>query len=307
MNKLELSIIIPVYNVEQYIEECIESVLQQNLNNYEIIIVNDGSTDKTNEILEKYKVVNNVKIINQKNKGLSAARNIGLKNCSGKYLLFLDSDDFLEKNSVKKILYEIQYNNLEILAFNFWTYYDKEKYFLEKRALITKRIFSGEEYLKLNLKTKSYPMSWLNIYNRDFILKNNLFFKENILHEDVEFNIKLLLQVKKMSYFDIPIVYYRQREGSITKKKNNRRCSYIEILKTYLKEIKNTNDKELIQLLYNYMSYIAKNAIIESIKVKDFKFLRKNKILLKNILTRSDKLKYKCISLILLIIKENDK
>lgn len=307
MNRLDLSIIIPTYNVEKYIKKCIESVLQQNLDNYEIIIINDGSTDKTNEILEKYKNIKSIKIINQKNKGLSGARNTGLKNCIGKYVLFLDSDDFVEKNSIKKILNEIQHNDLEILAFNFWTYYNKERYYLEKRKLINKKNFSGEEYLKSNLLNKSYPMSWLNIYNKEFLLKNNLFFKEGILHEDIEFNIRLLLKVKKMSYLNVPIIYYRQREGSITKKKLNRRYSYIKILKTYLEEIKRIKDKELIQLLYNYMSYISKNVIIESIKGKDFKFLIKNKTLLKNILKKSNKIKYKCILLILLIIKENNR
>ena len=304
---IDLSIIIPAYNVEKYIEKCIESVLQQDLDNYEIIIINDGSTDKTNEILEKYKNIKSIKIINQKNKGLSGARNTGLKNCIGKYVLFLDSDDFVEKNSIKKILNEIQHNDLEILAFNFWIYYNKERYYLEKRKLIDKKNFSGEEYLKSNLLNKSYPMSWLNIYNKEFLLKNNLFFKEGILHEDIEFNIRLLLKVKKMSYFNVPIIYYRQREGSITKKKLNRRYSYIKILKTYLEEIKRIKDKELIQLLYNYMSYISKNVIIESIKEKDFKFLIKNKTLLKNILRKSNKIKYKCILLILLIIKENNR
>lgn len=301
MNKLDLSIIIPAYNVEQYIEECVESVLQQDLDNYEIIIVNDGSTDKTNEILEKYKNITNIKIINQENKGLSGARNIGLKNCIGKYILFLDSDDFVEKNSIKKILNEIQHNDLEVLAFNFWIYYNKDKYILEKR-LINKKSFSGEKYLKLNLVTKNYPMSWLNIYNKEFLLKNKLFFKEGILHEDLEFNIRLLIRVKKMSFINVPVIYYRQREGSITKKKLNRRYSYFEILKTYLKEIKNINDKELIQLLYDYMAYISKNIIIESIKDRDLTFLNQNKKILNKILKETNKIKYKILKLILIII-----
>lgn len=294
----ELSIIIPAYNVENYIKECIDSVLNQNLKDYEIIIVNDGSTDKTAEIIEVYKNIENIKVINQKNMGLSAARNEGLKNAIGKYILFLDSDDFIEKDAISECINYIKEKKLDILAFNYWNYFNEKNIYLEKRLKIEKEIFSGLDYLKFNLSFKSYPMAWLNIYSHEFLYKNKLFFKEGILHEDVEFNVRLLTKVEKMSFLDVPLIYYRHREGSITKKRLRRRESYIEILKTYLKEMDEIEDKELIQLLYNYMFYISKNIILESIRDKDFDFLAENKIFLKNILKRTNKIKYKILKLI---------
>lgn len=302
MEKIELSIVIPCYNVEEYIKECIESVLEQDMYFYEILLINDGSTDKTLSILELYSSNPKIKIVNQQNGGLSKARNTGLLNAKGEYILFLDSDDFVEKRSINKVLKLIKEKSLNILAFNFFIYYNSSNFYCEKRKIIKKNIFSGKDFLKFNLLNKNYPMSWLNIYNKEFLIKNNLFFKEGILHEDVEFYIRLLKKVENMIYVDIPIIYYRQRNGSITKKKNKRRESYLEILKTYNKEIKDIKDNELKQLIYNYMGYFCKNIIWECITDKDTKFLKENKRKLLYFLYNTTKLKYKILKIILLII-----
>ena len=100
---IKFSIIVPVYNVEKYIKKCINSILNQTYKNYEIIIINDGSTDKSKKILESYKNIDNIKIINQTNKGLSVARNIGIKNASGDYLLFVDSDDYIDNDLLENL------------------------------------------------------------------------------------------------------------------------------------------------------------------------------------------------------------
>lgn len=302
MKEIDLSIVIPCYNVEKYIKECIESVLEQNIYSYEILLINDGSTDKTLNILELYSSNPKIKIINQQNGGLSKARNTGLLNAKGEYVLFLDSDDFVEKNSLNKVLKLVKEKSLNILAFNFFIYYKSSNFYCEKRKRIKKNIFSGEEFLKFNLSNKNYPMSWLNIYNKEFLIKNNLFFKEGILHEDVEFYIRLLKKVERMIYVDIPVIYYRQRNGSITKKKNKRRESYLEILKTYNKEIKDIKDNELKQLIYNYMGYFCKNIILECIMDKNIKFLKKNSEEILRILNNTNKLKYKILKVIMLIL-----
>ena len=139
MEKFELSIIIPCYNVEKYIDECINSVLEQDVNSYEILLINDGSTDNTLNILESYRKNSKIKVINQQNGGLSKARNIGLLNAKGEYILFLDSDDFIEKKSLNKILEFIKKNSLDILAFNFFIYYDSLNLYCEKRKKIEKK------------------------------------------------------------------------------------------------------------------------------------------------------------------------
>ena len=116
---MKYSIIVPVYNVEQFLETCIESILHQNFIDYEIIAVNDGSTDGSKEILEDYlKKTERLKVIHQRNKGLGGARNTGIQTATGDYLLLLDSDDYLEMNALETLATYLDKYNLDILAFD---------------------------------------------------------------------------------------------------------------------------------------------------------------------------------------------
>lgn len=113
-----VSVIIPVYNVENYLKECLDSVLNQTYKNIEVIVINDGSTDKSLHILEDYSSkFNNIKIIDQENSGQSVARNKGLENAKGKYIYFLDSDDYILPDTLKKLIKKLEMNNLDIIRF----------------------------------------------------------------------------------------------------------------------------------------------------------------------------------------------
>src|SRR5690625_3677419 len=152
MKKPLVTIIIPVYNVEKYIAECLNSVIRQTYSNIEVIIINDGSNDNSYEIIESYsKKYNNLKIIDQENKGQSVARNVGLTKAKGKYIYFLDSDDYIKDITIENLVSKMEENNLDLIRFSAEVIYDKnikykpsnynlEKYF-KKDTLYTKDEF----------------------------------------------------------------------------------------------------------------------------------------------------------------------
>lgn len=306
MKKLEISIIIPAYNVEKYIEECIDSVLKQKLINFEILVINDGSTDSTLAKLEKYKGNKNIKIITTKNRGLSAARNLGIKLSQGEYLLFLDSDDFLIENSLFKVLEEAKLNKLEIVAYNCNIYYNKENYFKLERPIYSEKVIDGSEFFIINyINKKSYPMSWLNLYHKSIFHKYKLLFKEGIIYEDVEFEIRLLTKVKKMKYLNIEVINYRQRSTSIMKSKKNFKLevkSYYSIIETY-KKVELSYTRLPREYFANIIGGYTKNLIFIYLKNIELLEIKKNYKLLKKNLMDCKKLKYKALLIILILVK----
>ena len=232
----KLSIIIPVYNVEKYLEECLNSVYEIDLDK-EVILVNDGSLDNSLRILEKYKkeYFNETIIINQENKGLSGARNSGLKIAKGKYISFIDSDDIILPAVYKKFYEEGEKDDLDIIVGTGRYYYNslKVKKFKRHKKLSEFGIITGKEYLIRSSKLKSYREEvWDDFYRRDFLLENNLKFKEGIYHEDTLFSFEAFLKSKRVRFYNSSFYLYRQRENSITKNMN----------------IKNYNDKKVILL-----------------------------------------------------------
>ena len=231
MNSKEilLSIIIPVYNVEKYIEKCLETTTSCNSDNYEVIIINDGTKDNSMSIVDKFKKKHNdrITIINQENQGLSKTRNNGINEASGKYLWFIDSDDFLEEDSIQNILNEIKENNPETfiipITYNYSNGVRKPDIKIDKKLNIT-----GENYL---LNKYPFGASVRFIISKDFILKYNLFFKPNLLHEDGDFGIRVLFYGQKIQILNNEYYNYRiQENGSIMsswKEKNSSDLIYI--------------------------------------------------------------------------------
>ena len=210
-----LSIVIPVYNVEEYIEKCLLSCSNQNISksNYELIIVNDGSPDKSLEICERLvSSIENMTIISQENKGLSGARNTGLKHAKGDYVWFVDSDDWLENNCLEDIIDTIKKQQSDI----FWMGHDvvaDEKVIASFVPNQLENPISGEAFFVNQLNELFYI--WKFIYKREFLLKNELTFYEGILYEDLEFTPRALHLAK--SCCTIPKIYYHylMRDGSI--------------------------------------------------------------------------------------------
>ena len=214
---MTLSIIIPVYNVEAYLAECLDSVFSQLVDECEVIAVNDGSTDNSRQILSEYKNrYPKLIVCDRENGGLSAARNTGMDKAKGEYLYFLDSDDYLLPNALATMLNAINKNNIDVLGFNAIVNVSTKYISSFNVSDIPK---TGINYFEdFYLDNGAYPSFnvWLYLYKKSFLEENNHTFKEGLYHEDVLFTLKTFYYARNMRAFDIPICNYRQdRIGSI--------------------------------------------------------------------------------------------
>lgn len=217
---LNFSLILPVYNVEKHIGKCLLScILQKNFppENYEIIIVDDGSKDNSidiaKQIAETYPQ-HNIKFISRPNGGLSAARNTGLRHAEGKYIWFIDSDDYISTDALEILSDKLQkIGDIEILRFAHQTiYHDNTKSSVPEFA---ERFVSGFDILK----ETGFLSVWINIYRLDFLRNNDLEFKEGVIWEDAEFNIRAYGICTRVYEYTIVLYYYIRREGSISSNK----------------------------------------------------------------------------------------
>ena len=217
---IKLSVIIPMYNVEQYIETCIQSVYKQHIDTkeFEVILVDDESPDNSLQVAEKTTAsFDNVKIISQKNKGLGGARNTGIKHAAGKYILFLDSDDFYIDNTIKEIINIADENDLDILEFGARGVDINDTKVFELAIKNDSKIVTGIEYYN----SFKYMNSACNkLYKRAFIEKNNLRFIEKIYSEDFEFNTRALYYCNRVMAVDNLVAKFLQSDGSITRSKD---------------------------------------------------------------------------------------
>lgn len=262
-----LSVIVPVYNVEDYIIQCIDSILNQTLKNMEIIIVNDGSTDNIMNYIRDYKD-ERIRIINKKNGGLSSARNLGMNAAKGKYIAFVDSDDFLsEKNAYQEMVNILEKNKAELITGKALYFYDLNtiKKFERDEEIFNKDIITSEEYLIQSIKNnRIYVTVWNNIFNKEFLIKNNLMFIEGIINEDELFMNKVLMKVNNICLYNQNFYMYRQRNGSIMKSTDaSLRLNSIYYISLELeKDIKKITNNVLKECLYSYIALMALNVSI---------------------------------------------
>lgn len=215
-----LSVIIPVYNVEPYLEQCLDSVINQTYKNIEIICINDGSTDNSLKILEKYKTKDSrIKIISQKNKGLSEARNAGIKIAKGKYIGFIDPDDFIEPTMYEKLITPmIKDPSIDFSFTNFK--YVSEKGVYEGRSIPMDVGVPGKNKVSLSLSELYQIVVWNKVYKRSIIQTNKIYFPAGLYHEDLSFTPSYL--VNSQYAYNIPerLYYYRLRRNSICGSEN---------------------------------------------------------------------------------------
>lgn len=223
---MKFSIIIPVYNVEKYLSKCLESVFAQTCSDYEIIAVNDGSTDSSREILETYQNNHsNMKLINQKNKGLGGARNTGIQNAQGEFLVFLDSDDYISNQMLESLDEYLSKYKLDILAFDLTLVNEKGE--IIQRATVSSyqekyTELSPQQFLLLE------PTSCTKVYRRELFVKYNILFPEKLWYEDFATIFKLAPFTKKIGYLKESFYFYVQQSKSITHSKNIKRMFEIE-------------------------------------------------------------------------------
>lgn len=218
-----ISVIVPVFNVKDYVKDALNSIINQTYQNFEIIIVDDGSTDGSSQILKKFeKKYSCVKLIKIKNSGLSAARNIGIRQAKGDYLYFLDSDDIANVH-LFEICMELfkQFPTTDLVTFGFRNFSGSIDNNLEVK-IEEKNFFDQERLLKGLISGEIYQMAWSYLCKRSLFLENDISFSEGRLFEDNNVAAKLFASVRKVLVIktDPDLYYYRQRDGSITKESN---------------------------------------------------------------------------------------
>jgi glycosyltransferase involved in cell wall biosynthesis len=246
------SIIIPCYNLQDYIAKAVESILHQSFQNFEIILINDGSTDNSLKVLQTLASVDDrIKIIDKKNEGLSAARNSGLDIAQGEYILFLDGDDWLAENSLKELYSKAKTEDLDLLIGDTLFYYSNEniKWVYKRPEYIDSlNVKSGIDYFIALKKEGCYaPMACNQIYKNEFLKKNSFKFVKGLINEDELWTPQVLLQAQKVNCINLPFYYYLQRNNSIMNSvvSPKKIIDNISIANSLIKLIKNQENKEL--------------------------------------------------------------
>ena len=261
-SKGKVSVIVPVYNVEKYLEECLSSIVNQTYKNIEIIIVNDGLTDNSYKIIESFKnKYDYIKVIAQKNKGLSAARNIALTKATGEFVMYIDSDDYIELNTIEECVNKIEYDNSEMVMFNYTKVYEDKKIDVSIN-LSDSKIYSGKEISELMLKNLVQGYVCFRMFKKYNLLKHKFLFEEGKKMEDFFPIFKETYLTKKVSFLNKHLYKYRQREGSIV----------------------NSNEISLMRDFTYAMSLTAeyaKNNNFDNILIENFKLI-KSCIVIKN-------------------------
>ena len=237
MNKCKLSIIVPVYGVEKYIDKCLNSLVKQSLKEIEVIVVNDGTKDNSQKIVDKYvkKYPDKIKSYIKENGGQGSARNYGLKKATGEYIGYVDSDDFVEKDMYKKLYNKAKENNYDIVVcgnYNVSEDYQNKNIdaFINNYNTDLENIFFGKMAV------------WNKIYKIDILIKNKLEFKEKVWYEDLAFTLKAIMNSNTFAFIDEPLYDYLIREGSTMNNSNiERNLEILEAMDEILNFFKENN------------------------------------------------------------------
>ena len=283
---IALSIVVPVYNVAIYLPKCIDSLLDQDIpkDEYEILLINDGSTDDSGSICDEYAGrEGNIRVIHQPNQGLSAARNKGIALARGEYVQFVDSDDYLQKNVLNDLLLQIKRDNLDVLRFNYQLV-DERGYpsfpYKEQKAGVDYRdnVVDGTVFLNERLGSACY--AWQFISRTDQIRDNHLFFKPGLLYEDTIWTPDLLLTVSNVNSADTIVYNYRMRNDSITR--NTTKSHLDRTFDSLLYVIENFKEKRKTTKVLWFSIMIAATCInyLNLVALKDFE---RRKVHIKNL------------------------
>lgn len=292
----KISLIIPVFNVEPYVEKCLRRCAEQDLpsNMYEIIVINDGAQDNSLDVVKEVaKDYSNIIIKTQKNAGLSAARNSGLLLAKGEYIWFIDSDDWIEKKCLKKIVDKCFENSLDACAISAANVIENS---IEKRFnFVEMGILSGKEAIQKDKMSVCVPFT---IYRREFLIENKLSFKVGIFHEDSEFTPRAYYYVKKILFLNDILYFVRQNPTSITRTPNPKKAfdciTVAKSLSYFSKNVERKLKKKFDFLISMNINNSLSNTygMTEEKKNELNKFIFEHRSLFKHLLS-SNILKYK--------------
>lgn len=248
---MKVSVIVPVYNVEKYIKKCLNSLVNQTLDEVEIVVVNDGSPDNSQKIIDEYtKKYKNIKSYVKENGGLSDARNYGIKRATGKYISFVDSDDYIRKDMLEKMYnYAIQKNFDVVVCDSINVYSDGTEILIK----------SNNNYSDDDVKNYiiSPPMACTRLFKKSIFDK--IEFKKNIYYEDLEMTPKVINLTKKIGFVSDGLYYYVQRDGSIMKQNvfNDKLLNIFDVLKSNKDLLENEFPQEIE---YMYITHLLRTA-----------------------------------------------
>ena len=259
----KVSVIVPVYNVEKYIEKCLNTLVNQTLKEIEIIIVNDGSKDNSKEIIKKFIGMYPEKIVylEKENGGLSDARNFGIPYAKGEYIAFLESDDYVELNMYEDMYKIAQNENSDMVECDFiWEYPNKS------------RIDTGEIYHgKHEMLEKVRVVAWNKLIKKSVLDKANVQFPKGFRYEDIEFTYKLLPYIEKVSFLKKPCVHYIQRDTSISNTQNERTKEILDVFDNVIKYYKEKGlyEEYFSQIEYTYARVLLCSSLKRMCKIAD--------------------------------------
>ena len=264
---MRLSVIVPVYNVEKYIDKCLNSLVNQTLKDIEIIVVNDGTKDKSEDIIKKYmSKYSNIVYLKKENGGQGSARNYGLEHAKGDYIGYVDSDDYVELDMYEKMYSKAIEDNSDMVICGSYNIKDDIKTLDIDRKLFDSNInaFFGRMAV------------WNKIYKKDLLTKNNMTFRSKYWYEDLDFTVKVLSKASKISYVDEPLYNYILRDGSTMNNSNIDRN--LEIILAF-DNILSSVDKKY----YDVIEYLAVDHLYISTIVRIINSYSNNKMKLENI------------------------
>lgn len=260
----KVTVIVPFYNVEQYIQKCLESLINQTLEEIEIILVNDGSKDASYKIAKEFqeKYPDKIKYYEKPNGGLGDARNFGIDYATGEYIAFLDSDDYVEPTMYEEMYNKAKQETADMVECDFWWEYPNKK----------KEDIGLEYNTPKEMLVKSRVVAWNKIIKREIYLQYpEARFSVGLRYEDIEGFYKILPYIKKVAFVRKPFIHYIQRQGSISKTQNKKNEEIFEVLENvinYYKE-KNIYKDFKEELEYIYTRYLLCSSLLRIVKIKE--------------------------------------
>ncbi len=266
---IKYSFIVPVYNTEKYLKKCLDSLVNQTYKDFEIIVVNDGSTDKSSNIISKYqKKYKNIIVIDKENEGLSMARNRGVQKSSGKYIIFVDSDDYVSNKLLEEVDKKI--DDSDILRFQIATEDEEYTKINEYHEEGFESMCGYDAFKYLSLYHFVEP-AWCYVIRKNYYIENKFSFKKGVYHEDFGLIPYVIYKARKVKSIDFIGYYYIQRNGSIMnnndyKKTVKKAFDMLEQYKTMRLFAKNINRKN--NLDDYFLSYISNSVIVKARELK---------------------------------------
>ena len=244
-----ISIVVPIYNVDQYLEKCLDSILAQDYFDYEVLLINDGSNDNSEEICLRYKNDHpNFFYYKKENGGLSDARNYGIPYTKGEYICFIDSDDYIRKDYLSKLHAKAQEENSDIVICDYYDKYEDKEIIRKGKANL------NDDELKDYLL--SAPNAWNKLYKKELFKNNHIEYAKGLYYEDLATTPLLLLNAKKISYVDEALYYYVQRSGSIMNQVtyNSKNDDIFDVINRISEYYKNNNKYEEYKDEFEYIT-----------------------------------------------------